>query len=200
MNFLETMNQFMFLCINGGVDTPLWLVKTAASIADYLIALVPLLLLSMWLWGDHAHRSVAVKACLVVLLGLAVNQAIGMLWSHPRPFMMGLGHTWIQHTADSSFPSDHLTVFAGVGLTLFIDGAVALGIATLLVGLVVAWARIFLGVHFPMDMVGAVGVVVIVYVIFTPFWCVSGGVIVELLERIYRGLFGKLIAAGWIRN
>jgi undecaprenyl-diphosphatase len=93
---------------------------------------------------------------LVALLGVAANQAIGALWPHPRPFMIGLGHAWMPHAADSSFPSDHMTVFAGVGLTLLFDGAVGWAILALLVGASVAWARVFLGVHFPPDMAGAV--------------------------------------------
>jgi undecaprenyl-diphosphatase len=27
--------------------------------------------------------------------GLLINQIIGLAWSHPRPFMIGLGHTLI---------------------------------------------------------------------------------------------------------
>ena len=109
MNKIEALNRALFLDINGSADTPAWLVQAAIGIADYVIALIPLLLVGLWLRGDHARRSVAIKACLVALLGVAANQAIGAVWPHPRPFMIGLGHTWIQHAADSSFPSDHLT-------------------------------------------------------------------------------------------
>ena len=111
MNKIETLNRALFLDINGSADTPAWawLVQAAIGIADYVIALIPLLLVGLWLRGDHARRSVAIKACLVALLGVAANQAIGAVWPHPRPFMIGLGHAWIQHAADSSFPSDHLT-------------------------------------------------------------------------------------------
>jgi membrane-associated phospholipid phosphatase len=47
---------------------------------------------------------------------LAINQAIGLVWQHPRPFMAGIGHAWISHATDSSFPSDHTTVSFGVAL------------------------------------------------------------------------------------
>lgn len=140
MNHIEAFNRTLFLQINGGDGTPARLIQVAIGIADDLIYLIPLLLLGMWLWGDSTRRSQAIKACLVTLLALGANQVIGLLWQHPRPFMIGLGHAWIPHAADSSFPSDHMTVFAGVGLTLLLDGALWFGLATLIGGLL--WDRL----------------------------------------------------------
>lgn len=200
MNEIEALNRSLFLHINGGNDTPAWLVQAALGIADYLIFLVPLLLVGFWLWGDHARRSLALKACLVALLGVAANQAIAMALPHPRPFMIGLGHAWMPHVADSSFPSDHMTVFGGIGLTLLLDGAPAWGIATLLTGLGVAWARVFLGVHFPLDMAGAFVIACISYVAVSPFWHKAGEPLVRLAERLYRALLAWPIQAGWVRR
>ena len=200
MNFIEAFNQTLFLHINGGAGTPAWLVQTTIGMADYLIDLIPLLLLSLWLWGDHARRSLAIKACLVALLGVAVNQAIGALWPHPRPFMIGLGHAWIPHAADSSFPSDHMTVFAGIGLTLLFDGVAGWGAVTLLIGLCVAWARVFLGVHFPLDMAGAVVVAGAVYAAVSPVWCRAAESCTHFAEKLYRTLLARPISAGWLRR
>jgi membrane-associated phospholipid phosphatase len=72
---------------------------------------------------------------MVAMLGVGMNQVIGLAWQHPRPFMIGIGHTWIPHAADSSFPSDHMTVLAGVGLPLLLEGALWFGLTTMIVGL-----------------------------------------------------------------
>lgn len=199
MQQLETLNDLLFARINGGDGTPVWLVHAAIVLANDLIYLIPLLLLGSWLWGDHARRSLAAKACLVAVLGIAVNLAIGALWPHPRPFMVGMGHTWMPHAADASFPSDHMTVFAAIGLTLLLDGAAAWGLAILVTGLGVAWARVFLGVHFPLDMVGSVGVAALVYAAVTPLWRAFGAAVVALGERLYRRVLSLPIALGWIR-
>lgn len=196
MNQIEAFNRALFLYINGGDGTPAWLVQIAIVIADGMICLIPLLLVGLWLWGDHARRSLALKACLVALLGVAANQAIGALWPHLRPFMIGLGHTWMPHAADPSFPSDHMTVFAGVGLTLLFDGAAGWAILTLLVSVSVAWARVFLGVHFPLDMVGAVVVAALAYVVVTPPWRKMGGPLTHLAERLYRKGLAFIPSAG----
>lgn len=188
MDQIEALNRAWFLYVNAGERMPAWLYQFALVVADYVIYLIPVLLLGLWQWGSHAKRSVTIKACLVALLGVAANQAIGALWPHPRPFMIGLGYTWMPHAADSSFPSDHMTVFAGVGLTLLFEGVAGWATATLLAGLCVAWARVFLGVHFPLDMVGAVGVAAGAYLVMTPLWRKAGEPITALAEQLYRRL------------
>jgi undecaprenyl-diphosphatase len=200
MNEIEAFNRTLFLKINGGSGTPAWLVNAAIGIADSLIYLVPVLLVWMWLWGDRARRQLAIKACLVAMLGVGANQVIALVWQHPRPFMIGLGHAWLPHVADSSFPSDHMTVFASVGLSLLFDGAAWLGVLTLLTGLCVAWARVFLGVHFPLDMAGAVGVAGIAYALVTPLWRQAGKPLTDLAQQLHRLALARPIAAGWIRR
>ena len=93
-----------------------------------------------------------------------------------------------------------MTVFAGVGLSLLFDGAAWLGVLTLLTGLCVAWARVFLGVHFPLDMVGAIGVAGIAYAVVTPLWRQAGHPISDLAERLHRLALARPIAARWIRR
>ncbi len=200
MQEIEAFNRSLFLQINGDEGSPAWLVTAASGIADSLIYLIPALLLWMWLCGDEARRSLAIKACLVATLGVGANQIIALLWQHPRPFMIGLGHAWLRHAADSSFPSDHMTVFAGVGVSLLLDGATTPAIVTLLAGLCVAWARVFLGVHFPLDMVGAVVVAGVACLVVTPLWRYAGQPVTNLAQRLHRLVLARPIAAGWIRR
>lgn len=200
MNKLEAFNQSLFLQINAGTDTPTWIIDAAIFIANDLLYLMLGILLASWLWGDTTKRNLTIKACLVAMIGVGINQVIGLFYWHPRPFMIGLGHTWMSHVADSSFPSDHLVVFAGIGLTLMFDGALRIGIVTLLTGLSVAWTRVFLGIHFPLDMLGAIGVAGLTYRIVSPLWRKTGKLITELTERTYQKILVRPIMNGWIRR
>jgi len=197
---IESINRSLFLIVNGGAETPSWLVTLALSVGDGLIYAVPAILLCMWLWGDHARRSLALKAFAVAMLAVGANQVIGMLWQHPRPFAMGLGRAWIEHAADSSFPSDHVTVLASLGLTFTFGGASVMAALVLISALAVAWARVFLGVHFPMDMVGALVVAGFVLLIVTPLWQRAGTFLTDRVALIYRKALAWPIAAGWIRS
>jgi undecaprenyl-diphosphatase len=154
----------------------------------------------MWLWGDKAKRNLALKACLVTMVGVGLNQIIALVWYHPRPSMIGLGHTWLPHVADSSFPSDHVTVFSSIGLSLLLGGAVRSGLLTLIAGLVVAWSRVFLGVHFPMDMLGAIGVACLTYMAVVPVWRKLGDVLTQFMEWLYRKTMARPIERGWVRR
>jgi undecaprenyl-diphosphatase len=200
MNTLEAFNQALFLLINGTPATPVWLVGIAVLIADYVIYLIPFLLAAMWLWGNEAQRSLAIRACLVAMLGVGANQLIGLVWQHPRPFMIGLGHAFLPHAPDSSFPSDHATVFAGVALTLLLGGAHWIGGFTLLGGVSVAWARVFLGVHFPLDMFGAAAVACVAYVLIAPLWHLADSAVTRWAIVVYRKLLARPINLGWMRR
>lgn len=118
MNAVDIWNRETFLALNAGLSTAAWKLNVATVIADYLIFLIPAALIAMWCWGGRVQREIALRACLVALVALGLNQLIAIGYFHPRPAAMGIGHTFIRHAADSSFPSDHVTVFGAIGLTL----------------------------------------------------------------------------------
>ena len=196
----EALNRTLFQQLNGQPGASPALVALAADLADYLILAIPLLLIVLWLRGGRQGRETALKALCVTMLALGIGQLIAVLLPHPRPFMIGLGHAWLVHAPDPSFPSDHATVFASVALSLMLDGAVALAVATFLAGVAVAWARIFLGVHFPFDMLGAVLVATLSAALLAPLWRRMGTRLSDHAERLYRFIFARLITAGVLRS
>jgi len=195
---MNTFNQSLFLAINASSSMPRWQIDAAIAIADYLIYLVPLMLAALWLSGGKRQRETAVRACCVAMLALGFNQLIGLVYMHPRPFMIGLGHTFVAHAPDSSFPSDHATVFASVALTLLCARMWRRGALMLLTGLAVAWARVFVGVHFPLDMAGAVIIACAAFVIVMPLWSRAGESLTRALIAVYRKVLAWPIAQGWI--
>lgn len=153
---LESLNQSLFLTINAGTHPPVALYWFARFSAEILIYVLAAGLVIGWLRGRHATRRGLVYAGLAAVAALAINQLIGLLWYHPRPFEIGLGHTLMAHSPETSFPSDHVTVFCAVTLALLRWPALRRwGLALIPACLLVAWSRIWLGVHFPMDMLGS---------------------------------------------
>lgn len=200
MATLEAYNQALFLMIDATPATPAWLIKAALICAQDLIYLIPLMLAMMWLSGDDRQRELALRVYAVTLLALGANSIIGLLWPHPRPFMIPLGHTFLRHAADPSFPSDHLTVFWAAMLTLYFGQRRWTAGLLLAGGVAVAWARVFLGVHFPLDMAGAVAVSSIAYAAIVPLWRVSGAGITRSAIALYQTLFARPIGLGWLRR
>ena len=196
---MEHWNTALFLVLNAN-DPPNPVARILASVfADYAIFLVPAMLDVGWLRGDASRRKLMLEATACGLFALLINQAIGLVWQHPRPFKIGVGHTLIAHVADSSFPSDHLTLLLAVAFTFVINARwLVCGIALLALALPVAWARIYLGVHFPLDMAGAV----VVAAASAAMCFGSRNVVVEPIfmraDSLYRWLFAPLIRRGWV--
>ena len=67
------------------------------------------------------------------------------------------------------------------------------------VGVFVSWARVYLGVHFPLDILGAALVSIIAG--FTSAYLMRGfgGRLLKIAESAWRTLFSGLINRGWAR-
>ena len=198
---MEHLNQALFLLLNAAPDARGFVVETARILADGVIWILPAALIIGWLRGSSATRKVLIAATVSGLAGLMINQLIGLVWYHPRPFEAGIGQTLIPHVRDSSFPSDHLTLIWAVAFSLLLRERPRLaGWALVLLGVPVAWARIYLGVHFPLDVLGAA------LVALSSAWLILGeehrlvAPLMRLFLPPYRTIFAGLIRRGWVRK
>lgn len=198
---MEYWNQSLFLLLNAAPGTSGTVVEAARLLADGLIWVVPIGMIIGWLRGSTATRHTLVAATVSGLAGLLINQLIGLLWYHPRPIEIGIGQALIAHVQDSSFPSDHLTLIWAVAFSILLHEQLRVaGWALALLGLPVAWARIYLGVHFPLDMLGAA------LVAFGSAWLVLSeehrfvAPVMRMLQHHYRRICSGLIERGWARQ
>lgn len=197
---MQELNEALFLLINASADPNALLVAMAKVFANQLIWLAPLALVLGWLRGSEPVRRLMLEATVSALAGLLINQAIGLFWQTPRPFVLGIGNTLIPHAPDSSFPSDHLTLMWSVAFSFLMHQRPRFaGVLLALLGLPMAWARIYLGVHFPLDMAGAALVSVLsAYLCFREQgWYMNS--IYRWTMALYRRLFSLPIRLGWVR-
>jgi undecaprenyl-diphosphatase len=199
----EQLNLSLFSFLNAEPTLAGWRLAGAVFAAQWLILLAPLLLVVLWMSGSAVCRQVAVRAALATAGALAINAACGLLWFHPRPFMAGVGHTFLHHAPDSSFPSDHATIMFTVALVCAASQAAGvrrLGRLLLGVALVVAWSRVYLGVHYPLDMAGALVVALLATLLVgTHAAQAACAAIVPVVETVYRRLLAVPITRGWLR-
>lgn len=198
---MNELNEALFLLINAPAHPNAILLAAAKFFAEYAIWLIPAVLAVGWLRGTERTRRIMLAAAASGLIGLLLNQGIALLWQHPRPFMIGLGHTYLAHAADSSFPSDHLTLLWAVSFNLLLHRQPRMaGMALSLLGLPMAWARIYLGVHFPFDMLGAA------LVAAPSAWFAfreEDRLLAPVYQRaahLHQRLFAPLIQRGWVEK
>ncbi|HEY5058794.1 MAG TPA: phosphatase PAP2 family protein [Gaiellaceae bacterium] len=102
--------------------------------------------------GSARSKLAAVSAALSAALALLINVLLSHLWFHDRPFVDHPRATvlLIRHAADNSFPSDHASVAFAVAFAVLAFHR-RLGLLLLLGAAAVAVDRIFVGVHYPVD-------------------------------------------------
>ena len=146
----------LFQAIHPTVQPSPFMLDLARVFADGPLILTAALLGTMLMFPRRLMRSIALEAVGGAALALLINLVIGAVWDRARPFVAGVGQAWVSHAATGSFPSDHLTMqWVVAGLLLLDRRTRAWGTGIALLGLPMAWARIYLGVHYPGDMLGA---------------------------------------------
>jgi len=192
---MQNLNYQLFSAINAGTDLHGLMLTIAIIVAKYLVYLVPIWLVLCWLFSDPKNRSTLIFAVIATGFALLLAKFIEMAWFQPRPFMLNMGHTYLIHAPDSTFPSDHVTFIWAVGLSFITAaGLRKSGSVLLLLALAVGWARIFVGIHFPFDVLGGVLLASIAVLILIPFRPWINHFILPSVEHVYRRIFSKLIA------
>jgi len=120
------------------------------------VTLLPIIaLVSLWLWRQKGRGELALQLLIVSLGSLIMNAALKDAFGRPRPDL------W-EHRGQyawSSYPSGHAIVCASVFFTLALmlfrerRWRWPLAAAAVLM-LVILYSRLYLGVHWPTDLVG----------------------------------------------
>jgi undecaprenyl-diphosphatase len=131
-----------------------------------------------------------VWAPLAAGIAVLVNVPIRGFVARPRPFVEHQGlDVLVSGKTDYSFVSDHATITMAVGVGLFVAnrrfGLVGIGLA-----LLEGFCRVFMGVHYPTDVVGGFALGTAVALLLSPLAMALLTPLMRAVERSPR--------AGWI--
>ena len=196
---LENINYALFALFNATPSSSWWAIEVATFIAKDLIIIVPLLVVALWLWGPN-QRQLVFKVMLALALSLSISWVIGHLFPHDRPFVDGVGYNFLHHAADDSFPSDHGTVIFTFALAFLFWHRVWSGTLLLVIASAIAWSRVYLGVHWPLDMLGGLLAGMCGCLGAQLLWQSGGHGLYQWLQRLYRLCFSLPIRKGWVRG
>jgi len=183
----------LFRWINDLARRTSWLHGPFELIAGPGIAVFALLLAVAYLDGRRRNDPRAVAAAVwaggAALVALAVAQVIGGIVGRPRPYdVLGNVQVLVAHTTDVSFPSDHATTAGAVAGGLLLANR-RIGLVAAVAALVMAFARVYVGAHYPGDVLAglALGAVVAAagHVLLVP-------VLGRLVERLATTPLGRL--------
>lgn len=148
------LDHSWFLAVNSfAKDTP-WLHAAIRGYAVYGVVLFALILL--WSWWRARRRDLhavtaALWAPLGTLLAVGLNQPLGSWVHRARPYTV-LPHVevLVARTSDFSFPSDHAVMAGAVAAGVWLASR-RLGLLTGAAAVLLAFARVYVGAHYPGD-------------------------------------------------
>jgi undecaprenyl-diphosphatase len=125
-------------------------------LAEVLVFLIPIVLVGLWLTDN---RETAFFAFVAVVVSLVISYALGLVYSHPAPYMTT--STLVTGSPENSFPSQHTTVLFAMVWPLALRRRRWLAGVFLIAGVLTGIARIYVGFHYPIDIIGGIVVSVI---------------------------------------
>ena len=152
-----------------------WVGTLFSDIEKVSIPLMVVMTAALWFFsrpgGDRKWKLACGSAFASAALAYAVAFTIHHAWDRPRPYETHhISHPW-SSTTDASFPSDHSSVSYAIAVAVLAFDPVA-GVIFLLVATTIAVGRLFIGAHYPSDVL--VGLVV---------GLLAAGVVVRFLPR-----------------
>lgn len=134
-----------------------WLDFVVKTLAIYLVYLLPVILL--FIWFRYKNRRFEIFASLVGMLvaWFVITKWLvpHYIWFRPRPDLAAFGvKELLFHRPDYSFPSDHATALFALTFGFYMFKWKRAANWFLLYAVVIAFFRVVIGVHFPLDIIG----------------------------------------------
>jgi len=196
---LSELNLSLFSWINASPEASNASINFAIFIANDLLYCMILLFAWFWLRGNYDTKKQILKAFIFTSIAILVSECISHVYYHPRPFVMEVGRTLIYHAPNGSFPSDHMLIFSSIAFSYLFSAQRKLGIFLLVMAWLVAWSRVYLGVHFPLDMLGAFLLAFALNFFGLKLWNLYKEKIMQWALTIHFYLFKPLIQKGYIK-
>ncbi len=196
---IESINLYLFHLLNAPDQASPFMVHYAIFVANDLIYLLILIFAIMWLRGNNQIKKQILKAFIFTCITLSISQLISHFFYSPRPFVMEVGQTLIQHKPTGSFPSNHMTILSSIAFAYYFSAQRQVGKLLIAVAWLVAWSRVYVGVHFPIDMFGAFFLALFVNISGLAFWNKYKETLLNFVLWIHQRVFKSLIQKGYVK-
>lgn len=169
---LLNMNSHLFLLINAQEHASKLFILFAVFCANYLI-LLPIGLLGICCIYKPLYRTLVIKILISLALVLTVTFIIRHLFYSPRPFVLNVGTNFLTHDKTSSLPSQHAVFIWNICFSIYLNYKKqfkSFAYLSTVVALLVCWSRIYLGVHWPLDILVGMLLSFISVFLIKKFW------------------------------
>lgn len=183
------INTMIFNAINGLVNHNIILDKLMIVFSNYVPDIFMAVLAVTYIMGivkaNEKMRVITIDTFMITILNLFLSFAIGVFWYVPRPFVNNKVNLLIPHTIDASFPSDHAigTMSIAVGINKWNK---VYGRLLIMLSILVGISRVFVGHHYPSDVIGGYAIVFVTSFLYDRFFK-------NIVQTIYFKVEGLLL-------
>lgn len=152
------MNMEIFRLINNLADKNIILDTAMIFFSKYVPYIFMIVAAMVFVSGIMSKnldcRKIAFSTIFITVINLILSFIIGNIYYENRPFVHNKVNLLFSHVKDASFPSDHAigTMSIALGLSKYNK---LLSITLTVLSIIVGFSRIYVGHHYPMDVIGA---------------------------------------------
>lgn len=158
-------DQIGFELIHGLTGQPM-IDTLMVMAAEYLVFLVPLTLMIYWFCGKEA-KVTSLYVFTTAVTGIVLSYLAGVLYAHENP--SAVYETIVAYEPENAFPSQHTVAIIATAFGFLWRENRPYGYTVLGAGVLTGFARIYIGEHWPIDIIGsfivagiAVGLVMVI--------------------------------------
>ncbi|OOZ84629.1 undecaprenyl-diphosphatase [Bacillus cereus] len=150
MSFSQ-FNIDIFRTINDLGKQYSFLNSTMVFMAEYMVYILALIILTYWFTGTRKSRMMVIQAMVAFVIAETIGKIAGKFHLNYQPFaVLPDVNKLVDHAVDNSFPSDHTILFFSICFSFWLVHKKT-GWLWLILAFCVAISRIWVGVHYPFD-------------------------------------------------
>jgi len=189
------MNMELFRIINNLANENTILDKIMIFFSEYgpyisMAAIVIVFILGLK-QKNCENRKIAVSTVVVTVINLIINLIVRSIFHVDRPSVHNKVNLLLPHDSASSFPSNHATGTMSIAFGLEKYNKLLSRILTIL-SIIIGFSRVYVGHHYPMDVIGAYIIVFAVNYIYNLKLRSKVDNLYELVEKKIAERLGKL--------
>jgi undecaprenyl-diphosphatase len=154
------MDYALFNYINSFAGKWIWLDSLAIFFAKYLVYFLVAGAIAFFFFikdKKQRIRYLFLAGASVILSRLVITELIRLIWHRSRPFVEHQVNQLLEHSTSGAFPSGHVAFLFALSTAIYFSNK-KIGWLFFALSFLIGLARIFIGVHYPLDILAGIAV------------------------------------------
>ncbi|EOO19234.1 undecaprenyl-diphosphatase [Bacillus cereus] len=189
--FFSQLNIDAFRAINNLGKQYSSLNSTMVFLAEYMVYFLGLIIIAYWFTQSRKNKMMIIQAIVAFVTAEIIGKLAGNLHLNYQPFsVLPNVNKLVDHAVDNSFPSDHTILFFSICFSFWLVRKKARWL-WLVLAFCVAISRIWVGVHYPFDVITG-ALIGIISALFS-YWLTPKITFIKQLLNLYEKIEQNVI-------